>query len=286
MAFSDFISDIQANGWQVHGVEAYENGALAHAWGDTRATRFPVYSVTKAVTSLAVGMAADRKKMRLDACVLRYLPGEAVRAMTPPQREAYRSVTVERLLTMSVPGYPFRPEGDDWLGFSLAAALDHPERPAFEYSNIPAYLAGVAAACALEEDLYSFLNRRLFAPLGIASPPCCRCPAGYFYGASGLELTVNELSRLGLLVYGEGEYRGERIVSADYIRAATSRRQMNRESGYGYFLWVYRDGCSMNGKWGQKCYILPREGKLIAFLAQMENGSDPLRESMERHLLS
>ncbi|MBO4925480.1 MAG: serine hydrolase [Clostridia bacterium] len=286
MNYAGFAGDIRRNGWQVYGAEVYENGALTWRFGDTEETRYPIYSATKTVTALAVGLAAEEGKLRLSDCILDHLPEEAARCMEDAQRAAYRHVTLRRLLTMSVAGYPFRPEGESWLRFSLGVPLPDAETPRFEYSNIPAYLAGVAAARAVGEDLYAYLDRRLFAPLGIIRPPCARCPEGYFYGATGLELTVNELSRLGRLIYQGGVWEGRRIVPEKWIREMSSVQQMNREGGYGYFLWIYRSGCSMNGKWGQKCYILPREGKLITFLSHLEEGSDAVRESMERHLLA
>lgn len=58
-----------------------------------------------------------------------------------------------------------------------------------------------------------------------------------------------------------------------------------REGGYGYFFWKYRSGFSMNGKWGQKCFILPEEKTMICFLSLLEQGSDGLRASAERYLL-
>ena len=285
MDFDAFQRDILENGWRVFGAEVYENGRLTHAFGDTNQTRHPIYSVTKSVTSLAVGIARDEGKIGLEANILRCLPGRTAEKMTGAQRDRYRTITLRRLLTMSVSGYPFRPEGENWLDFSLAVPLADPETPRFEYSNIPAYLVSAAAACAVGEDLKEYLNRKLFRPLGIQDPPCQYSPEGYFYGATGIELTVHELSRLGLLILNGGVYEGKRIVSEEYVREMTAVQQMTREGGYGYFLWKYRDGCSMNGKWGQKCYVLPGENRVIAFLAHMEDGSDPVRESMERHLL-
>ena len=283
--FGAFVNEIQANGWRVHGVEVYHGGALAHRWGDTERNRYPVYSVTKTITSLAAGMAADEGKLDLDASVLTYLPPETVQTMPDSQRETYRLITLKRLLSMSVGGYPFRPEGESWLKDALKVPLEHPETPVFEYSNISAYLVGVAAACAVKEDLYQYLNRRLFAPLAIDHPPCGRCPDGWFYGASQMALTVNELSRVGLLLANGGEYGGKRIVSEAYVLEATSVQQMNREGGYGYFLWKYRDGFSINGKWGQKCYVLPEKKLMITYLSDMEQGSGAIKTSMEKWLL-
>ena len=57
------------------------------------------------------------------------------------------------------------------------------------------------------------------------------------------------------------------------------------KGGYGYFIWKYRDGFSINGKWGQKGYVLPEDEVMITFLSHMENGSDKLKKSMEKYLI-
>ena len=68
------------------------------------------------------------------------------------------------------------------------------------------------------------------------------------------------------------------------MKAATGVRQMNREGGYGYFIWKYRDGFSINGKGKQKCYILPEKRLMITYLSHIEDDSQDLLESMERHI--
>ncbi len=283
MNFPSFVEEIQRSQWQVLGAEVYEGGRLIHRYGDTTEHRYPIYSATKTMTSLAVGLAADEGKLDIGRSVLDYLPEEKLREMSAEQMLIYRSITLERLLTMSVCGYPFRPAGESWLTSVLQIPVE--EKRAFDYSNISAYLAGVAAACAVGEDLYQYLNRRLFIPLGIENPPCGRCPDGYFYGASQMELSVNELSRIGMLLYNGGVYEGKRIISEAYVKKATSAQITNREGGYGYFIWKYRDGFSINGKWGQKCYVLPDQKRMITFLSHMEAGSDEVTKSMEKHIL-
>lgn len=247
--------------------------------------RHPIYSATKTITSIAAGMAVDEGKLQITQPILNGLPGKLVEMMAPEQKQSYQHITLKRLLTMSVDGYPFRPEGASWLENALQIPLNHPEKPKFHYSNLSAYLVGVAVACAVGEDLYQYLNRKLFEPLGIPNPPCGRCPDGYFYGASQMELTVNELSRIGLMLANGGIYGGERIVSEAYVKEATAIHQMNREGGYGYLIWKYRDGFSINGKWGQKCYVLPEKGLMVTHLAHMDPDSKALKESMEKYLL-
>ena len=100
-----------------------------------------------------------------------------------------------------------------------------------------------------------------------------------------MKLTVNGLSKIGLLFYNKGIYDGQRIVSEEYVNMATSVQQMNREGGYGYFIWKYRDGFSINGKWKQKCYVLPPRGLIVTYLSHIEDDSHDLLDSMEKNIL-
>jgi len=284
MNFQAFVDDIRRNQWNVFGAEVYADGRLIHRYGDTEG-RYPVYSVVKTITSIAAGMAVDEGKLVIGRCVLDYLPADVTGQMPKEQQEAYRLITIKRLLTMSVEGYPFRPTGESWIRDALQYPIANPGESGFAYSNLSAHLVGVAVSCAVGEDLYQYLNRRLFQPLGIIEPPFTRCPDGYFYGASGMELSVNELSRIGLLLHNGGVWEGKRLLSEAYVKEASSVQQMNREDGYGYFLWKYRDGFSINGKWGQKCYVLPSEKRMVTFLSHIDQGSGELKKSMEKHIL-
>ena len=100
-----------------------------------------------------------------------------------------------------------------------------------------------------------------------------------------MELTVHGLSQIGLLLCQRGVYNGQRILSEEYVNEATSIQQMNREGGYGYFIWKYRDGFSINGKLKQKCYVLPAQDLVITYLSHIDDDSHVLVESMEKHIL-
>ena len=115
MYFDALIQDIQKNNWKVHGLELYENDRLIHHYGNTTDGRFPIYSATKTMVSIAAGIACDRGKFDLEKSVLTYLPSKIIHQMSESQRTAYQAVTIERLMTMSVDGYPFRPEGESYL---------------------------------------------------------------------------------------------------------------------------------------------------------------------------
>ena len=114
----------ESGGYAVYGLLVQEEGETVLALGDCTA-RHPVYSATKSFTATAAGMLQDAGKWLVDDPLAAYLPREAVEGMTPGKREAFRLLPISRFLTMSVPGYPFRPEGEDWLAFALSCPADY-----------------------------------------------------------------------------------------------------------------------------------------------------------------
>lgn len=285
MNFEAFVEDIEKNHWNVFGVEVYENGKLTHCYGDTDDQLHDIYSATKTILSIAVGIAYDEGLIHLEDSILKYLPRNRVERMDPLQRETFEKITIHRLLTMSVGDFPFRPEGDSYLDFALSCVVRHPEEKVFHYSNICVYLVGVALTEVFQKDLGEVIEQDILLPLGITRYEYGRCPEGYFYGASQMKMTVHELSQVGILLMNRGMYQGKRIVSEEYVRMATSVQQMNREGGYGYYIWKYRDGFSINGKWKQKCYCLPGREIMVTYLSHIEDGSHDLLHSMERNIL-
>ena len=276
MDFDAFVNDIEKNGWNVFGTEVYKDGRLIHSWGDTKEGIHDLYSATKTVLSIAFGIMYDRGLIGLDDPVMKYI--------SAPAKPGWEKVTIRRLLTMSLLDLPFRAEGDNWISFALNCDINPDER-GFNYSNICTYLVGVALANVLGSDLGKFIEDEIFSPLGIERFKYSYSPEGYFYGASGMKMSVHDLSKFGILLMNGGVYEGRRIVSEDYVKMATSVQQMNREGGYGFFIWKYRDGYSINGKCKQKCYILPSRGIIVTFLSYIDDDSTDLLESMEKHIL-
>ena len=283
MHFADFVADIEAYHWPVYAAEGYQDGTLIYSYGDTTHP-YQVYSITKSILSIAVGMVWDRGLLDLDAPILSLLPEDAVSRMAESQRALFQSITVRRLLTMSVSGFPFRPEGANYLDFSLNCPI-RPEKQVFQYSNISAYLVGVAVETILGRNLASVLEEQLFAPLHITDYTCGTSPEGHFYGASQMTLSCRDLSKVGLMLASGGVYDGRRYLSQAYLDLATSVQQANREGGYGFFFWREPGGYAMHGKWGQRCYCLPEKGQVITYLSHMEENGTFLQASVERNLL-
>ena len=281
-----FIQRVKENNCPVYGIEIYFQGRVVEAYDFVPKQRHPIYSATKAFTSTAVGLAVDEGRFSIEAPIYDYIKDEIPSNISEEQLKVFHKMSIKRLLTMSVPGYPFRPESENWLKEALTYPIQFNETPVFQYSNIPAYLVGVAVEKAVGEHLASYLESRLFKPLGIENPEYMNCPSGHFYGASGMKLTVNELARLGQLYLQKGIYEEKRILSENWVNEATAIQQMNREGGYGYYFWKYKDGVQISGKWGQKCCIFPKQQLMITYLSEIKDGPDVALLTIEREILS
>ena len=162
MNFDSFVREIKENSWNVYGVEVYECGALTHTWGDTKDNLHDIYSATKAILSIAVGIASDENKFDIERSVLYYLPKDKLEKVSAEQKEVLEKITIQRLLTMSVADIPFRPEGESFIDFALNTRISDPDKREFNYNNINAYLVGVALTQALDTDLGGFIEKRIF----------------------------------------------------------------------------------------------------------------------------
>ncbi|MDE5770512.1 MAG: beta-lactamase family protein [Ruminococcus sp.] len=278
--FSELIKDIETNNFNVHGIEIFQNNDIVfrHMWSDD--IRYPIYSATKSFTATAVGIAVDDGKFSVDAPLSEYLEKQYIYNMPAHLREVFGELTVSRFLKMSVSGYLFRPSGDDWLKTLLDTNADY-SKTEFYYTNVSAYLVGIACENAVGGNLPQYLKSRLFEPLGIENPTFLTDPQGRFYGATGMYLTVNELSLLGQLYLQKGVFNHERIISENWADIATKIQIENSDGGYGYFFWNNGNHFSISGKWGQKCLIYPQKNLMITYLGDMPENSGKMQSIAE-----
>ena len=265
---------LEAENFTLHSMEILQNGASVLHYGADK--RFPVYSITKSVTALAFALACDEGVLSAEHRLSDFLEER----YQPLMRGEFQEMPFRRFLTMTAGEYPFRPAGEDWLAGIFALPTDYSDC-GYHYSNIPAYLVGAAVENAVGGDLMGYLNRQIFAPLGISKPPHQTSPEGHFYGATGMELTAQELSRLGQLVLQGGTWDGTPLIREETVRELTAPRiPTSRGDHYGYFFRVADDHVSMVGKWGQRCMIYPARKLVVAYLSHQPERSEALYETV------
>jgi CubicO group peptidase (beta-lactamase class C family) len=276
---SDFIALTRDNHLQVYGIVVLQGGKKAAEYHFMPEERRNLYSATKSITSTAVGLAVQEGLLHTEDSILPFFEEEIDGTMSPEQLDRLGRITLERLLTMSVVDYPFeRLTCNHWLKHILSLPLPNVDLRKFRYNNFTSYLAGVIVEKATGMPMLEYLRPRLFDPLHIPQVECAFSPEGYFYGSTGMKLSVGELGRIGQLYLQKGSYRGRQLISGEWVERATKVQIENKEEGYGYYFWRQKNhSYCARGKWGQLCLVLPDKAAVIAVLSNLEEeGSEDL----------
>ena len=219
-----------------------------------------VFSVTKSVVSMLVGIALrDRKLESLDQKLVDFFPGD----LEPGTDSRVRSITLRDLLTMTS-GYrePRIAASDDWVRTLLNRPPSSDPGTVFSYDDGSAHLAGAALARATGKTLQSYAQRELFGPIGIRPGRWSTDGQGHSLGSTGLFLRPRDLQQLGRLYLQDGRWNGRQLVPKSWVRAST-RMHVKVPNGYeyGYFWWVNpgpHGGFLALGYAGQAIAVVPR----------------------------
>jgi CubicO group peptidase (beta-lactamase class C family) len=207
---------------------------------DLPAEPFARASATTAFLSTLVGIAIDRGEIPgVDEPVLSFFPGRTI-ANRDARKEA---MTLEDLLTMRS-GLECQPVGSmaemqfsaDWVQYVLDLPMVDDPGATFNPCEVNAHLVAAIVQQATGLQAVDYARERLFAPLGIADAAWTADPQGVNLGWAGLQMDAADTARLGLLYLRGGEWDGQRVVSADWIAAATRTHVTLDQGGYGY-LW-------------------------------------------------
>jgi len=254
--------------------------------------RRDVFSVSKTVTSLAVGMAAHDGLLTLHDPVLLHLPELADTAA--PGSEA---MTVRHLLSMTA-GNGYR-----WLD----PDADHPGDPARDFLATPlvaepgtvyhyrggnSYVLGRIVHSVSGLDLREFLLPRLFGPLDIRNPQWSRCPLGFPLGAIGLQLRTSEITRIARLLLQRGIHDGQRLVPVEYLARMTAEttetgRAEPDNRTYGLHAWLCsRDRAwRMDGLYGQFGIMLPDHHACVSVTAHYLGPTTDILDAVWEHII-
>lgn len=266
----DFVAGVDLEGLGAYGAHVSVGGSEAsHRWRSD--DRENIYSVSKGLCALAVGMAVDDGLVQVDSTV-----GDLLPEMDPGGRTP--EVTLKHLLTMSsgIDFAWFADEAVPWKDLAREILTRPARRPGsvFQYSDASTYLAMRMLAAAVG-DVRDWLIPRLFEPLEIHNPQWHRCPLGYIMGGSGLQLRTVELARIGRLLADGGAWQGQQLVSSGWVQlmrapwsAPATEAPGNR---YGMGTWGGPGECwQLSGRYGQYVIIDPVQAAVVTVTAHEE----------------
>jgi CubicO group peptidase (beta-lactamase class C family) len=254
--------------------------------------RRDVFSVSKTVTSLAVGMLEGDGALRLDDPVLVHLPQLAGTAAAGSE-----AITVGHLLRMTAGnGYRWADDDADHGGDPardiLATPLVAEPGSVYHYAGGNTYVLSRVVHAVSGLDLRDFLVPRLFSPLGIRNPQWLRCPLGFSLGAIGLQLRTSEITRIAQLLLHNGTHGQQRLVPGDYITrmttdtTGTGRAEPDNQT-YGLHVWLCaRDGAiRMDGIYGQFGKVLPRHHACVSVTAHYQGPTTRILDCVWEHIM-
>lgn len=261
--------------------------------GCTEADRIHVFSVTKSILSILIGIALDKGYIHsVDQKVLEFYPEYTVKK----GEKTIQNVTIKDMLTMTAP-YKYKSNpytkyftSMDWVKFSLDVLGGKGQIGEFRYAPIvgPDILSGILERAA-GQSAFEFAKEYLFAPLGItvektitfhskeeqmafykATDISCWVagPTGVNTAGWGLTLSPMDMAKIGQMFLNGGMWNGNRIVSEKWVSDSTSEqsRWKQRDLPYGYLWWIGEqdNGYAAMGDGGNIIYVSPDKNMVVA----------------------
>jgi CubicO group peptidase (beta-lactamase class C family) len=267
--------------------------------GYTASNRHLLYSVSKSVTSLLIGIAVDEGLLKTSDSVCKYVhPAGADPTLC--------DTTVEDLLYMSpglrwVESYGTNPAGntapmlygsaDDMADYAAQKPRVARPRTAFEYSTgTTSILSKVLRVALGSRDATDYAREKLFGPLGITSAIWEKDRSGTLVGGASLFMTPRDMTLIGQLMLDKGRSRAPtslRVVSESWIDFSVKWGPTNM--GYGAHWWVtgsagrYPGSFRALGHLGQVIDVSPRAELVIVRVGNDRTSfysSDVLRDGV------
>lgn len=174
-----------------------------------------IASVTKIVVNLAVARAVFTG-------VIPSIDGPACRWLTEWSESSKAAITVRHLMahTSGVAcdwAAVLAETPDDLVAYSLDSPLVSAPGAVVAYNNLGAMLLTEIVHRATGDPIEVYLQREVFAPLGIEQFAWNRDKAGHVFGMSALQLTADDLALIGQIWLQRGQWNGETVFADDWV---------------------------------------------------------------------
>ena len=242
----------------------------------TQSSKFAAYSTTKSLSSMATGLAIADGKLGLNQPIGQHLPG-----IKP---EGKKEITVKQLLSMTSGVYnnPQIVQRPDLFTYVLnEAPLNYKPGTKWDYNNTGLALLSPVFHQATGKQIDEFLGERVFTPIGIpADDWSWERRDGFAIPYSGCHINARGMGRIGLLVLNHGEWNGQKVVPAEWLKESVGPSQKMNTS-YGYLWWnntknnwpnVPKDAFAAMGRWDNDILVVPSLDLVVIRQSDLEPG--------------
>lgn len=242
-AIVKMLEQIEESGAHEHGVMILRHGVVAfESFRDPYAAKTPhiMYSVSKSVTSTAVGFAIEEGFLSLETKVLDIFP-----EYRPRKRDdRLERLNIHHLLSMQagkMPNLLANKTKNEWLDHFFDAKWIFNPGEGWEYVNENIFLLCAILVRVTGMSVTEFLEPRLWQPLGVPTPFWETDPNGVESGGWGLFLSAESLAKFMLCYLNNGEFDGRQVIPRDWASVAVLNHKNLKpgqapsgEGGYGY----------------------------------------------------
>ncbi len=271
----NFLNEAEKTGSEIHGIMFLMHGkVIFEAYNAPYAKKIPhiMHSFTKCLTNMALGLAYSRGLVALEAPVLTYLPEYAEGA-----NEYLRAVTIEDLITMrsgqqrGIGGNEWRPLKSSWLDAYFSVPFVKQPGREFLYSSGNSYVLSAIVQRVTGKTCSEYLRETITETIGLSDFDWMLSPEGICSGGNGVSLTVEDMARIGLLYLNGGEWQGQQLLKAEWVKRSLGNwdidRQEKTRTAYNYH-WEHKgDIWASMGMFGQACVIVPAMDMVVAMTA-------------------
>jgi len=275
-----FLERIERERTCMHGFLILQDGDIAAEgyWAPFTAERkHRMYSVSKSIVALAIGLLIDEGKLRLADRAVGFF-GDKLPEQVHPYLE---QTTIRDLLMMSTPHSmnAYTRHDPDWAAAFFRMQPSHPPGTIFSYDTAATVVLNTIVERISGVPFLEYMRPRLLDAIGFSPDAwCIQTPEGASWGGSGVICTLRDMAKLAAVCLNGGRFGGRQLISEAYIREATSRQidnSVSHNDGYGYQIWMEKDGgFSFRGMGSQFAFCYPQHDFIFACIADTQ-GSGP-----------
>ena len=241
--------------------------------------RHTMYSCSKTFVGIAVGLAIEDNRLRLDDRVAAFFPEQLPDSVS----KDLAAMTVRDLLTMASgvkPDWNMRSRGKEWIRTFLSKPVVAPGTQ-YAYDSMVSYMLAAVVQKVTGKKLTEYLQERVFTPMNVTEWAWEESPEGVNTGGWGVHIQPESLAKFGQLILNEGRWEGKQLVTAEWIREMCKKHRETGREVYGYHIWHCggHDGAvRADGALGQYVIsVLDKDMVVVMTEATLGNGRDQRR---------
>ena len=241
--------------------------------------RHTMYSCSKTFVGIAVGLAIEDNRLRLDDRVAAIFP----ELLPDSVSKDLADMTVRHLLTMASgvkPDWNMRSRGKEWIRTFLSKPVKEPGTQ-YAYDSMVSYMLAAVVQKVTGKKLTEYLQERVFTPMNVTEWAWEESPEGVNTGGWGVHIQPESLAKFGQLILNEGRWEGKQLVPAEWIREMCKKHRETGREVYGYHIWHCggHDGAvRADGALGQYVIsVLDKDMVVVMTEATLGNGRDQRR---------